>query len=275
MIPSASMIAMIATFLICLLFPLLLFYILRRKSRNVTGAFIAGAIAFYLSQGLIRLPLLQYVLPKFSWYESLYSKPALIIPFLAVSAALFEETARYLVFVLLLKERQVWKCGIAFGIGHGGMEAFYLVGLTYINNIVLAVMINRNTFSSYLADKMDADAVMKIYEALKNTSPDIFFAAGIERILTIFIHIGLSVMILEGIVRNRRLRFYILAFFTHTFVNIFVMFLSSKSVNLWLIELVIAIFALSSILYTKYAKNRFNDNIEAVDEGKKAIDEGY
>jgi uncharacterized membrane protein YhfC len=275
MIPVSSMIAMITTFLICLLFPLILFYILRRKSRNVTGAFIAGAVAFYLSQGLIRLPLLQYILPKFSWYESLYSKPVFIIPFLAVSAALFEETARYLVFVLLLKERQVWKCGIAFGIGHGGMEAFFLVGLTYINNIVLAVMINRNTFFSFLADKMNTEKIMQIYDGIKNASPEMFFAAGIERILTIFIHIGLSVMILEGIVRNKRSRFYLLAFFTHAFINSFVLFLSNKGLHLWLIELVIAVFALCSILYTKNAKKRFNDKIEAVDEGKKAIDEGY
>ena len=269
MISPVSMAAMILTLLSCFLFLLL------RKSRNVTGAFIAGAIAFYVSQVLTRLPLLQVVLPKFSWFESLTSNSLFYIPFLAVSASLFDETARYLMFVLLLKDRQVWKCGIAFGIGHGGMEAVSLVGLTYINNIVLAVMINRNTFFSFLAEKMDSDTIMQIYDSLKNTSPELFFAAGVERILTIFIHIGLSVMILEGIVRKKRLRFYILAFFVHTFVNISVLFLSNYRVDLWLIEFLVAIFAISSILYTKYAKNRFKDKIEAVDKGKKALDEGY
>jgi uncharacterized membrane protein YhfC len=36
----------------------------------------------------------------------------------------------------LLKNKLSWQNGIAFGIGHGGIEALVFVGSAYVNNIV-------------------------------------------------------------------------------------------------------------------------------------------
>jgi hypothetical protein len=48
-----------------------------------------------------------------------------------------------------------------------------------------------------------------------------------------------------------------------------------KMINMWLIELFIAGMAALSILYVVKSKKRFGDRIEAVDEAKKAVEEGY
>lgn len=275
MVSSVSFIAMFTTLLISFLLPVVLFILIRRSSKYVTGAVIAGAIAFYLCQLQIRIPLLQTVLPKFEWYRAITQNTLVYILFLSVTAALFEETARYLVFQLLLKERQVWKCGIAYGIGHGGIEAIMLVGLTYVNNIVLAVMINNGSFHTYLAGKVNETTAGQIYKSLVEAPPDLFLAAGVERALTIGLHIALSVLVLEGIVRKRRLSFYALAVAVHTAVNFSAAWFAYAKVPHWLIELFLALVAAAGLLYVFRAKKRFGDRIEAEDEATKALKEGY
>ncbi|TYQ16720.1 UNVERIFIED_CONTAM: putative membrane protein YhfC [Acetivibrio alkalicellulosi] len=275
MISYASFIAMIISLLMCFLFPVFLYIVLRKNSRNITGAVVAGAIAFYISQMIIRLPLIQAVLPNLTWFSKLQEIPLLLILFMALSAALFEETARFLAFTLLLKERQVWKCGIAFGIGHGGIEAILLVGMTYVNNIVLSVMINTGNFHSFLQDKLDNEAIEQIYVALMETPFQTFLAAGIERTMVILIHIALSVMILEGIVRKQKLMFYFLAVIFHSGINYVSSYLYYKKVNIWLVELFIALVAALAILNVIKSKKRFGSKIEYVDEAKKAIEDGY
>lgn len=278
MVSPAAFAAMVFTLLLCFLMPVVLFMFVRRKSKNITGAAIAGAAAFYLSQMVIRIPLLQTVLPRFEWYRS-FSQDAgnalLFILLLGLSAALFEETARYLAFQLLLKERQCWKCGIAFGIGHGGIEAILLVGFTYINNIVLSIMINQNSFYSFLEGKVDSMTAESIHYALVNTPSGQFMAAGVERTMTIIIHIALSLLILEGIVRKRRLIFYLLAVGGHTAVNFASVYMTYLKVHYWFVELFIALAAAGGLLYIITSKKRFSSRIEAEDEAEQAVKEGY
>lgn len=276
MVPTTSFIAMIVTLLICFLVPIGLLIIVRLKSKNVTGAFFAGAAAFYISQMLIRLPIIQLLLPKFKWYTAFAENNVLLfIVLLSLSAALFEETARYLAFQLLLKDRQVWKCGITFGIGHGGAEAILLIGMTYVNNIVISLMINQNRLEQFLQGKIDAGTMGSIVKSLTETKPSLFLAAGVERSLVIVVHIALSVLVLEGIVRNRRLFFYILAIAGHTALNTVSGWLGYLKVHFWLVELSIALFAIAGIIYIITSKKRFGDKIDAVNEAAKALEDGY
>ncbi|MCX7842217.1 MAG: YhfC family intramembrane metalloprotease [Clostridia bacterium] len=275
MVSSLSIAAMVVTMLLCFMVPVMLFILVRRKSKNITGAFFAGAVAFYVSQMLIRIPLIQTVLPRFEWYREFTQD---IIPyalFLSLSAALFEETARYLAFRLLLKERQAWSCGVAFGIGHGGIEAILLIGLTYVNNIVLSIMINQNYFNTYIAGRLDEKTAAHVFSSLTQIPASTFLAAGVERVSAIAVHIALSVLILEGIVRKRAFLFYFFAVASHTIINFFAVYFLYLKVDIWLVELFIAVGAAIGIMYTIISKKRFGDKIDAEDEAKKAVEEGY
>ena len=275
MVSYFSLSAMVITMLISFLLPVILFILLRRGSKNVTGAFIAGAVAFYISQMLIRIPMIQVLLPRFNWYRVFKENTLLLILFLALSAALFEETVRYLTFKLLLKERQVWKCGLAYGIGHGGIEAALIVGITYVNNIILSIIINRNTLAPFLRGKVEDAMAERIYKGLTETPPGVFLAAGVERLFVVFIHIALSVLILEGIVRKHSLLFYLTAVVAHAALNFVSAYLIHTGVNYWFVELFIGLFAVSGVIYIVLSKKRFGDKIEAEDEAQKALKDGY
>lgn len=275
MVSVDVLISMFITLGICFLFPVLLYILLRRKSKNITGAVVAGGIAFFVSQMLIRLPLIQVVFPKFDWFVKLGDNPYLYILFFALTAALFEETARYLAYITLLKEKLVYKSGIAFGIGHGGIESIMLLGLTYVNNIIISFMINSGKLTEILGKQYAPDMLKNIENSLTQTPASTFLAAGFERMFVIMVHIGLSVLILEGIVRKKSLVFYLGAIIFHSGLNYISSFMAYKGVNLWVVELIILLFAIISIIYILNAKKRFKDNMEALDEGKKALEEGY
>ena len=60
---------------ICYLIPVAGLVLLWRKVKGAGKAFLIGALAFTVSQPLIRIPILQLVLPGFGWYAVLQLLP--------------------------------------------------------------------------------------------------------------------------------------------------------------------------------------------------------
>ena len=77
-----------------------------------------------------------------------------------------------------------------------------IVGTTYLNNLVLSLMINQgllenNTRSSVLQET--------IITQLTQVSPLLFSLAGYERLMTLIIQIGLSVLVFKAIREKKKL----------------------------------------------------------------------
>ena len=60
----------------------------------------------------------------------------------------FEETGRLIAFKTVLRKRKNKETSISYGIGHGGVEVILILGLTYIQYIAYAVMLNTGTFGT-------------------------------------------------------------------------------------------------------------------------------
>lgn len=102
-------------------------------------------------------------------------------------AGIFEETARYICFKFILKKERRIQDAISYGIGHGGIEAILLVGITYLINTIVSIMINLGT---PLEDGLELASVQ-----LSSVEPYMFAIAGVERLSTIIIQIGLSIIV--------------------------------------------------------------------------------
>lgn len=270
-----QIVSMGITIIICFLLPLLLLIIIKRKTKYLIGALVVGALSFYISQMVIRIPLLQLVQSKItignSWRDIL-----VLALCLGLSAALFEEMGRYFSIKLLLKEEKyTYKTGIVHGIGHGGCEAILLVGINYIVMTAVAFSIFRNGLDSSLFLKFPEFQQQTLLLAFENNTPSMFLLAGIERAITIFFHIAISVMIMEGIVREKTKRFFWLAIVLHTALDAGVVILSKVGCGYWLIESFILIFAIGGILYAILAKKRFGDKINPQNSAARSVEEGY
>lgn len=217
MVSSASVTAFIVNIAICFGLPLgcILYLVIARKKAFIPV--LVGAAVFVVFQLLIRIPLINYVLAPADWWADLVQRPWLYGVFLGLTAGLFEEGGRYLGYRTLLKKRDRWIDGFAFGVGHGGIEAITLVGLTNINNLVVALMINNGQFDQITAvmPQGTADQLLAQFTALQ---PFDIYLGGIERIFAFIIQIAFSLLVLIG-VRNRKLWIVGIAVFAHMFVD--------------------------------------------------------
>jgi len=247
MVGSASIVAMTFTLAISLGLPIGLVVALHmRRGLNAT-ALLVGALTFVITQLVLRVPLLD-LLSRFEPYQAVIAVPIVHLLILSVSAGLFEEVGRYLGFRIFLVEQWSWRDGVAFGIGHGGIEAFLLVGLTYINNLAYSLMINAGTFMESVEGQIPTEAAELIRRQLTTLPASTFAAAGVERLLTIAIHIALSLLVLNALVR-RDFRYVILAIFAHAGVNLGAAGLASLDISLWYSELFLGVAAIIAIWY--------------------------
>ena len=111
---------------------------------------LLGAACFTVFQLLTRIPLLQVVLPRSAAYALFQaSHPTAYLLLLCLSAGVFEECGRALTMRLFLRTSAPADA-VSFGVGHGGIEAIALVGVSMIGiaeSRVIDERVNRLTGS--------------------------------------------------------------------------------------------------------------------------------
>lgn len=193
-----------------------------RKYGGTSRPFVYGILAFLISQLLIRIPLMNYLSINSVGYQKFSLN---VIPFSIVSgftAGLFEETARFIMFGLLLKEKRRNVDGIIFGFGHGGLEAAYFIGVNLLYTLIALPVyklfgldfLPAALISPGLESFLDIIDVMPIGTLFVSIFPAIY-----ERIVVILIHIGLTMIILTGFQKAKPFRYYLLAILIHTLVD--------------------------------------------------------
>lgn len=257
MVNNLSIVCMLITLLIAFFFPIGLWIYFYKRERISGIAVLVGALTFFVSQILLRMPLLQLIQGQ-SWFAAIGKNIWLLFLFLSLTAGIFEEVGRFLSFKFLLRRKLEWKNGIAFGIGHGGIEAILLTGLTYINNIVFSLMINSGAFGQ-VSGTLTQGFSEYIVSSLTNTNPIMFLFAGFERIFAIIAHIAFSITVLYG-VKYKKGTYLLYAILGHTLLNLPAVILSHYF-GLWS-EVYVFVFAVLSIFVIKRFKGAFSNSFE-------------
>ncbi len=197
--------------------------VLALKRKGCLKPLLLGILCFAFFQVFTRIPLLQAVLPKMPWYNLFgATQPVAYALFLGGTAALFEEGGRWIVMRLWMKNKSRLFDGVAFGVGHGGLEAVLLVG---INSIALIIL---NDYSK--------------------TTPLEICAAGFERLCVMVIQIAWSVMVLRSVVSKKPL-WLLLAFALHAAVDTAAVLMPRAGASTVAAEAVVLAFALAMLGY--------------------------
>ena len=219
---------------------------LTRKFKLGWGIFGLGAITFVLSQA-VHLPLNALI------GRALQQNPALLPPndwgllFYAVlfgfTAGICEEGMRLIVLRGWAKHIRSWKSGVLFGAGHGGVEAAILGVLVLVNFFYLAAYKDRDLSALVPLEQLElAKVQIEAYWSVEWYLP---LVGLLERVLTIPIHIAMTLMVLQVFLRKQPV-WFIGAVSFHTAVNaIAVTVLSTGGV--WAAEGVVAVFTLVSL----------------------------
>lgn len=203
--------------LIMLVFPLVVATFIARRYRAEWGLFGAGALTFVVSQ-ILHIPFNGFVESRFlpTVGAGFSSELFLVAAFYGLSAGVFEEVGRYLTYRFWRKDARQWKDGLMLGAGHGGIEAIILGVLFTINMAVLLGM-DRGYFTA-LAPEGGMGAVEAQIDALMALPWYETILGGVERILAVILHLGLSLIVLRA-VRNRALIWLFIAIFWHATFN--------------------------------------------------------
>lgn len=237
MVSTSTIIAVCVTLLITLVGPLVLYivYGVKNKGKGAWVAGLLGAAGFFLMQVVIRLPLIsviQLVVGYESFMAFVENHYILYCFIMAFTAGLFEVIGRYAV-AKILRKKLSYTTGVATGIGHGGIEAMIIVGMTYVNNLLYIFMINSNTFDTmveqYAAMGVDASSLITVKESLINTGAGLFYLAGYERILTIIAHTAMSLLVCYFVWKKKDLLGILICLAIHTALDFFSVVLNSLS----------------------------------------------
>lgn len=285
MVSTSNIIALFVSGIGCFIIPIVAFIVVRRKSKGIFGALIAGAFAFVIPQILIRIPIMQYVLPNMDWYVNLPENNVFLYAlFLGFTAGLFETTGRYLTLKLLIKEKTSYYAGLSHGIGHGGIEAILIVGINTIVYAGYAFLINNGGYDAMVeasAVGPQAELISQQMIALKTALVD--GNAGqtllglLERFLVFFIHVGLSLMVAEGIAKGKGLLYSAYALAIHCALDTVAVLLVFAGWNALLIEGFIALFTIGLIVYILTCKKRFAaiDKVYPKEKEQKMLESDY
>lgn len=209
--------------------PMLLLIYACQQKRLI--AFILGIAAFVVSQVLLRIPILQYLSESTISY-SMFSatRPVLFSILLGLSAGVFEELARY-IFMFFFMKRRDWQAGFLFGAGHGGIEAILFVGI---------------------------GMVILLYSPTGIVGDANYLIGGIERFFAMLLHIGLSIIVLQGVVRKKFI-YIVIAILIHGLIDALIGILPlyvPKDYALVMLEGTLAFLALAVFSYCVWIKRK-------------------
>ncbi len=256
-VSTINIIAMVISCMICILLPIILL-ILFKKRNGWIPAFFIGCGIFIVFALILEQAMHSVVLGTFG--TALQGNVFLYALYGGLAAALFEEIGRLVAFKFLLKNHLDTNTALMYGAGHGGIEAILIVGLTYVNNIVISIMINSGAIEATMS-AVDNSLKQSTYDQISQlwTLPaSTFFLGGIERIIAIVLQITLSILVYLA-VKNRKSMFWIAAFFIHFFVD-FSTVVMANYIPTVAVELILAIMVVIVIMLTfkSYRKHSCN-----------------
>lgn len=231
--------------LLMVLMPILLGWFIHRQRQARWGLFFIGMVGFVLSQ-IFHIP--------FNWLvsqlnllptdTSIVFNLLVVAVFFGLSAGVFEEVTRYLIYRFWAKDARTWGRGLMVGAGWGGVESMFLGVILLINAIALAAMsqgVWRELIpveqQSLLDQQIQAMVTMPWYDGMLGS---------LERIFAICLHLSLSLMVMQVFVRGK-LWWLWLAIGWHALVDATAVFVQIYWANAYLTEAIVALYALISL----------------------------
>lgn len=192
--PLTTIIVLIAVALMTLLVPLGVMLFLRRRGGTWT-AFLVGAGTFVLF-AMILEPILHNLVLRSPAGAAIQGNILLYGLYGGLAAGLFEETGRLLAFRFVLKNHPARITALSYGIGHGGIEALLLVGLTMVSNLILGL--------SHAAGTPLPEEAAAAAEAILTVPAALFLWGGLERLSAMALHMALSVLVFASVRTGKR-----------------------------------------------------------------------
>lgn len=218
---------------IAIVVPIVIAIVWCRKKKEPFTTVLIGAAAFMLFavmlektiQNILIIPG-QMGLPETPVSMFINARPFLLAFLLGLFPGAFEETGRLIAFKTLLRRRTWRETSISYGIGHGGVEVVFAVGISLIAYIALGFAINSGEaikeFEETLKEMDQPWMIEQMNSQMKTiTGFDLTSLCTllIERVFAVLFHIGASILVFYACRDKKKFWLYPLAIVIHTLVD--------------------------------------------------------
>jgi uncharacterized membrane protein YhfC len=170
---------------------------------------VAGIAVFALFAMVIERVVNAYLLGGNPATAALLHDPLYFVVYGALMAGLCEESGRYLAMKMLLRRKGIAPAdappgtALAYGIGHGGAEAWLVGVLVQVQWIVFAVLANRGELDEHLSN-LPVESAMRIHLLLGTLSPTFAGIFALERISAFVFQLMFTTLMWRGLRANWR-----------------------------------------------------------------------
>ena len=162
---------------------------------------------------------------------------------LGLSAGVFEEGARWLMFRFWARKARRWEEALMIGAGHGGIEAI-LLGVLVVYALIQVLALQGTDLASVVPADQVETARMQV-EAYWAAPWYAALLGALERVFALCLHLSLSVLVLQVFVRRQWI-WLPLAIAWHAFVDGAAV-VAAQNVGPYWTEALIGVFALLSL----------------------------
>ncbi|MCQ2543336.1 MAG: YhfC family intramembrane metalloprotease [Lachnospiraceae bacterium] len=254
-----SIIWMILGLLIFTIVPIVLSIVWLVKKKERITTILIGAVWFILFALILEKPIQNVLafptalgLPNHALSNFFNANPILLAFVAGLFPGLFEETGRFVAFKTILRKRKNRETSISYGIGHGGIEVVVLLGLTYINYIIYALMINSGLMQTTINQMMEiapeqVGQLEEIIVMMTTFSGTTLLINVVERIFAVMFHIGASILVFYACKDKSKMWLYPLAIILHTLMDFIAAMVIFKVISIsdLGLELIIAILGMA------------------------------
>ncbi len=229
--------------------PLILGVYLARKLDLPWRLFGIGAVTFIVSQ-VFHIPfnawVLNPLLGKLGLSITQVGIQLIIVAILyGLSAGIFEEVARYIVYRFWLKRRsdRTWRSALMFGAGHGGIEAIIFGVLAGISLIRLLALRDADLSAIFPANQLEiAKEQIEFYWSLPWYGA---LLGAIERLSAICFHLSATVLVLQAF-RRGKILWLGAAIAWHTLLDAVAVF-AVQTWNMYVTEALVGVLGILSV----------------------------
>ena len=230
---TSSLVYILITAILGIALPLILAIVWCKKKKEPFTTVLIGAATFMLFAIVIEKPLQTLLimpaslgLPEHAASTFINARPVLWGIVVGLFPGVFEETGRFIAYKTVLRRRMQRETGLSHGIGHGGFEAMFILGITYIEYFVFGLMLKQGTFYALMVEPLKdtltpdvAKQITDIVEQITTFTAGSFGLAIADRCLAVLYHIGASVMVFYAVKDKKKWWLYPLAIVIHTVID--------------------------------------------------------
>jgi len=241
MVPTISFVAMAVSAVLSVGAPIALFFVARKRYGKGFLPVLVGGLGFLLFAMVLEQILHAIVLrPGADGSVAFVQQhPYWYMLYGALAAGVFEESARFVSFHILKRRCDGFGTALKHGVGHGGVEAVLIGGLSLVSGIVLASMLNR--MGAQALGSALGVATLQQAQAIAATRPALLLLSGAERLLALGIQVSLSAVVYYAVYAPRKVWLYPLAILLHALVDVPAALMQAGTLtNVWLVEGIVA-----------------------------------